>query len=80
MSWWLESHGLSSLGPLGLKGREWGGLMEETVETLMGSVLGGPLVGEGNESLTGGRDLIGEVMIGSDGDGVGVLREGIVEI
>lgn len=54
--------------------------MEETVETLMGSVLGGPLVGEGNESLTGGRDLIGKVMIGSDGDGVGVLREGIVEI
>lgn len=57
-----------------------GSLMEEAVEGLMGEGWGGHLIEEGNGSLKGGKDLIADAVNGSDGEGVGVLTEGIVEI
>ena len=41
---------------------------------------GGHLIEEGNGNLKGGKDLIADAVNGSDGEGVGVLTEGIVEI
>lgn len=64
MSCWPESHGLSSLGPVGLVGRgngesvgagrkEWGYLI---------------LIVEGDESLTEDRNLIEEMVNRSSGE------------
>lgn len=68
-------------GPKGSGGeRQWGSLMEEAAEGLIGEVLGIYLLEESNGSLTGGRDLTAEGSGWVRWGRRGVRTEGTVEI